>query len=81
MSKLKLQSIQVGEAFAGQFLTDHFGAEIFIGSGIELKLQEIANVIFQDVPDNEYFGATVNVDSEQVFVAIKYPAAITDKIF
>lgn len=70
MSKLKLQSEQVGEAFAGQFLTDHFGAEIFIGPGIELKLQEISHVIFQDVPDNEYFGATVNVDSEQVFVAI-----------
>lgn len=70
MSRIKDKSEQVGEAFAYQVLFEHFGAEIFIGPGIELKLQELAHVIFQDVPDKEYYGATVTYKTGQTFVSI-----------
>lgn len=70
MDKIKYKSEQVGEAFAYQALFEYFGAEIFIGPGLELKLQELANVIFQDVPDREYYGATVRYKSGETFVGI-----------
>lgn len=70
MNTRKFQSEQVGEAFAHQVLSEHFGAEVFIGSSVEMKLQELAYVIYQDVPDLAYYGATVHYNSGQIFVAI-----------
>lgn len=38
---------RVGEAFALQVLSEHFGAEIFIGSSIETKIEELASVVYK----------------------------------
>lgn len=70
MDKINYKSEQVGEAFAYQTLFEHFGAEIFIGPGIELKLQELAHVIFQNVQDKEYYGATIKYKTGETFVGI-----------
>lgn len=70
MSTLRSQSEKVGEAFAHQVLNEHFGAEVFIGSSVEMKLQELAQVIYQAVPDLSYYGATVCYPSGEKFVAI-----------
>lgn len=70
MNTLRSQSEKVGEAFAHQVLNEHFGAEVFIGSGVEMKLQELVQVIYQAVPDLSYYGATVCYPSGEKFVAI-----------
>ncbi|KMY52540.1 hypothetical protein AC623_20610 [Bacillus sp. FJAT-27231] len=76
MSKRNYQSEQtqtaekVGEAFAHQVLSEQFGAEVFIGSSIEIKLHALAHVIYQDVPENEYSGATITYDTGEIFVAL-----------
>lgn len=81
MNKENHKSEQVGEAFAYQVLFEHFGAEIFIGPGIELKLQELAHVIFQDVPDKNYYGATVKYKTGQTFVSINTQQPLRTRYF
>ncbi|WP_411348434.1 ImmA/IrrE family metallo-endopeptidase [Paenibacillus sp. WLX2291] len=70
MNRSSLSVERIGEAFAGQVLYDYFGADIFIGSGIELKLSELASVVYQDVDDADYHGATIVYPSGQTFVAL-----------
>jgi Zn-dependent peptidase ImmA (M78 family) len=53
---------RVGEAFALQVLSEHFGAEIFIGSSIEMKIEELASVVYKEIEDPEFFGATITLD-------------------
>lgn len=55
---------RVGEAFALQVLSEHFGAEIFIGSSIEMKIEELASVVYKEIRDNEFFGATITIDRD-----------------
>lgn len=52
---------RVGEAFALQVLSEHFGAEVFIGSSIELKIEELASVVYKEIEDPEFFGATITI--------------------
>lgn len=69
-NKPSLNPEDMGEALSHQVLNKHFGAEVFIGSGIEMKLHELAHVIYQNVPDPEYFGATVTYKTGEIFVAL-----------
>lgn len=55
---------RVGEAFALQVLSEHFGAEIFIGASIEFKIEELASVVYKVIDDLEFFGATITVGRE-----------------
>lgn len=52
---------RVGEAFALQVLIEHFGCEIFIGSSIELKIEELASIIYKEVEDPKFYGATITI--------------------
>lgn len=52
---------RVGEAFALQVLSEHFGSEIFIGSSIELKIEELASIIYKEIEDPKFYGATITV--------------------
>lgn len=70
MNKPKIDPEEIGEALSHQILNKYFGAEVFIGSGIEMKLHELAHIIYQDVPDDKYFGATVTYKTGEVFVAL-----------
>ncbi len=67
---LLFTSKNVGEAFAGQALAEHFGAEVFIGPSIEMKLQELASVVYHEVPDSNYYGATISYSSEKTYIAL-----------
>lgn len=53
---------RVGEAFALQVLSEHFGSEIFVGSSIELKIEELASVVYKEIKDPDFFGATITID-------------------
>lgn len=53
---------RVGEAFALQVLSEHFGSEIFIGSSIELKIERLASIIYKEINDPKFFGATITVN-------------------
>jgi Zn-dependent peptidase ImmA (M78 family) len=55
---------RVGEAFALQVLSEHFGTEIFIGASIEFKIEELASVVYKEIDDQEFFGATITVERE-----------------
>jgi Zn-dependent peptidase ImmA (M78 family) len=81
MSTLRSQSEKVGEAFAHQVLNEHIGAEVFIGSSVEVKLQELAQVIYQAVPDLSYYGATVCFPSGEKFVAINTSHSLRVRYF
>lgn len=70
MSSVRQRSERIGEALALQVLLKQFGAEVFIGSAVELKLQELAAVVYQDVPDLAYHGATVQYPTGEKFVAL-----------
>lgn len=52
---------RVGEAFALQVLSEHFGSEIFIGSSIELKIEELASIIYKKIEDPKFYGATISI--------------------
>lgn len=52
---------RVGEAFALQVLSEHFGSEIFIGSSIELKIEELASIIYKEIEDPKFYGATITL--------------------
>lgn len=52
---------RVGEAFALQVLSEHFGSEIFIGSSIELKIEELASIIYKEIKDPKFYGATITI--------------------
>lgn len=81
MMTIKTQSEQMGEAFAHQFLSEHFGAEAFVGSGVEIKLQELAHIIYQDVPEPSYFGATICFSSGNKYVALNTHQSLRVRYF
>ena len=55
---------RVGEAFALQVLSEHFGSEIFIGSSIELKIEELASIVYKEIEDSKFYGATITIKRE-----------------
>lgn len=48
----------VAENYASIFLDHYFGNDVFIGSVIEQLLSQFATVIYSDVADPQYFGAS-----------------------
>ncbi|WP_158701639.1 ImmA/IrrE family metallo-endopeptidase [Lentibacillus sp. Marseille-P4043] len=52
---------RIGEAFALQVLSEHFGTETFIGSSIELKVEELASIVYKEIRDPDFFGATITL--------------------
>ncbi|MDT3425205.1 Zn-dependent peptidase ImmA (M78 family) [Paenibacillus forsythiae] len=70
MPSVKKQSEQMGEGFAYEVLTEQFGAETFIGSGVEDKLREHAPVIYQNIPDLLFYGATVSFGPDDKYVML-----------
>jgi hypothetical protein len=70
MNTVRQRSEQIGEAFAPQVLIRHFGAEVFIGAAVELKLKDFAAVVYQAIPDLEYHGATISYPTGEKFVAL-----------
>lgn len=69
-NNLLFTSNNVGEAFAGQTLIEHFGAEVFVGSSIEIKLQELSRVIYHEVADPDYYGATISYTNDKTYIAL-----------
>jgi Zn-dependent peptidase ImmA (M78 family) len=65
-----LQAEKVAEAFAHEFLEDHYGKEIFTGALIERVLEEKATVIYQYVEDPNYFGAAVSHKVGEHFIVL-----------
>ncbi|MEK4854668.1 ImmA/IrrE family metallo-endopeptidase [Paenibacillus sp. FSL M7-0896] len=72
MPSIKQQSEQMGENFAYEVLTEQIGALTFIGSGVEEKLREHASVIYQNIPDPLFFGATVSFDDDKYVMLNTY---------
>ncbi len=65
MSRFALEKTdRVGEAFALQVLSEHFGAEIFIGASVELKVEELASVVYKQMQDPAFYGATVTIERD-----------------
>lgn len=61
----------LGEAFALQVLNAYFGGKGFIGASVEIKLAELSSVIYQDVDDLDYYGATITSKrSQKKYVAL-----------
>ncbi|MDM5246123.1 MULTISPECIES: ImmA/IrrE family metallo-endopeptidase [unclassified Lysinibacillus] len=66
----KEQAEVLAEAFATSFLHDKYGHDLFIGGQIEHILAEYANVIYQYVEDEEFFGVAVTHENEEQFIAL-----------
>lgn len=64
------QAEEIAEAFALKFIEKNFGSNIFIGSHIERVLADHATVIYQSVEDEAYFGAALQHEDGQQFIAI-----------
>jgi len=62
MSNQKISKAdRIGEAFALQVLSEHFGTETFIGSSIELKVEELVSIVYKEIKDPDFFGATITL--------------------
>jgi Zn-dependent peptidase ImmA (M78 family) len=61
---------KVAEVFAGSFLKDAIGYDIFIGSHIERLLADKVNLIYQYVEDEKYFGAAITHQNGEQFVVL-----------
>ncbi|USL45891.1 ImmA/IrrE family metallo-endopeptidase [Priestia megaterium] len=72
---------KVGEAHAYQVLNEHFGSDVFIGSSIEIKLHELSHVIYRDVDDEKYQGATVTYTTGEVFVVLNTHLPLRTRYF
>lgn len=72
---------KVGEAFAHEVLSEQFGLEVFIGSSIEIKLHEYSHVIYRNVDDENYHGATVIYNTGEVFVALNTSLPLRTRYF
>lgn len=70
MDYYKKQAEETAEAFAIKFLEDLTGYEIFLGSHIEKILADRAIVVYQYVEDESYFGAAINYQSGEQFIAL-----------
>lgn len=58
MKMIKI-SEQVASQYAVEFLRKYAGDEVFLGSDIEQLLADEAILIYQDVSDPEYYGASI----------------------
>lgn len=61
-TEMDLLTVSVAEKQANHFLASHFGDWIFIGASIEIVVTAQAVVIYQDVADPDYFGATIHTN-------------------
>lgn len=59
----------IAEDLAGTFLTTQFGSDIFIGSDIQQILAEQTNIIYQDIDDPNYSGASISYKGNH-FIAL-----------
>ena len=66
----KEQAEALAEAFATSFLNDKYGHDLFIGGQIEHILADYANVIYQYVEDEEFFGVAVTHENGEQFIAL-----------
>ncbi|MGE7673137.1 ImmA/IrrE family metallo-endopeptidase [Lysinibacillus sp. NPDC094403] len=66
----KEQAEEIAEKFATSFLQDEYGQELFTGGQIEKILAEKANIIYQYVEDEKYFGAAITHDNGEQFIAV-----------
>ncbi|MEH6941857.1 ImmA/IrrE family metallo-endopeptidase [Bacillus sp. JJ722] len=85
MGKDELRTVHaeiVGEAFALQALNSYFGADVFIGASVEIKLQEIATLIYQNISDTSYHGATItNKETGKVYVSLNTNQSLRKRYF
>ncbi|OAN10104.1 ImmA/IrrE family metallo-endopeptidase [Exiguobacterium undae] len=61
---------EIAEAFAASFLEHVIDSTVFIGAYIEQVLAKKANLIFQYVEDDAYFGAAIKHMSGEEFIAL-----------
>lgn len=61
---------KVAEVYAGSFLQEAIGHDIFIGSHIERLLADKVNLIYQYVEDENYFGAAIQHQNGKQFVVL-----------
>ncbi|TFD94417.1 ImmA/IrrE family metallo-endopeptidase [Jeotgalibacillus sp. R-1-5s-1] len=66
----RMKAEKVAEAFASSFLDEAMSHDLFIGSHIERLLADYVHVIYQDVDDPAYFGASITHKSGEQFVAL-----------
>lgn len=66
----KEKAEKVAEVFAASFLKDAVGYDIFIGSHIERLLADKVHLIYQYVEDEKYFGAAINHQNGEQFIAL-----------
>lgn len=64
----KFYSESVAENAASTFLTNHFGSDIFIGADIEQIIEETTNLIYQDIDDSDYSGASITYRGQHFIV-------------
>lgn len=61
---------QISEVVANIFIKEFIGTRTILRNKIELLLEENAHLIYQDIPDLEYFGATIKFESKEQFVLL-----------
>ncbi|PIJ98075.1 ImmA/IrrE family metallo-endopeptidase [Lysinibacillus sphaericus] len=66
----KKEAELIAEAFATDFLKDKYGHDLFIGGQIEHILAEKANIIYQSVEDEKFFGAAVTHEDGEQFIML-----------
>ncbi|MFC4709055.1 ImmA/IrrE family metallo-endopeptidase [Enterococcus eurekensis] len=57
----KIQAEKTAKVYAGAFLKDYLGEEVFLGSEIEKVLAKKASIIYQKVEDSSYYGAAIHM--------------------
>lgn len=62
-------SEKYAEMLATYYLDEEFGEKLFLGATIENILSKEAILIYQDVPDNDYYGASIRY-KDLSFIAI-----------
>ncbi|UUX33370.1 ImmA/IrrE family metallo-endopeptidase [Fundicoccus culcitae] len=60
------QVAEIADIYASVFLKKYFGEEVFLGSVIERVLSKKAHIIYQNVDDPSYYGATVHMLDKQI---------------
>lgn len=57
----KKQAEKISRIYANDFLKNYFGKEVFLGSEIEKVIAKKAFVIYQNVADFSYYGASIHL--------------------
>jgi len=66
----KQQAEAIAEAMATTFIHDKYGHDLFLGGQIEHILAERANIIYQHVEDEKFFGAAVTHENGEQFIVL-----------